>query len=357
MRFLVTGTAGFIGFHVAQRLLLAGHTVVGLDGMTAYYDVALKRKRHRMLREFQGFTEQEFMLEDADALDILFRTVQPQKVVHLAAQAGVRYSLENPRAYIDANLIGTFNVLEACRHHPVDHLLIASTSSAYGGNGTFPFRETDRTAAPLTLYAASKIGTEVMAHAYAHLWTLPTTVFRFFTVYGPWGRPDMALFKFTKAMHADQPIEIYNHGRSRRDFTYIDDLVESILRLTEVIPAGPGMGAATVPGDTLSPVAPYRIVNIGGGQPVHLMRFVEAIEAALGRRATRHYLPLPAGDVPETVAGTDLLHSLIGYVPSTPIEAGVASFVAWYRDFYGEQESERLAGCLAAASGPAYEGV
>jgi UDP-glucuronate 4-epimerase len=334
MRCLVTGTAGFIGFHLAKRLLDLGHAVVGFDGMTPYYDVTLKQARHRLLQAYPGFTPREFMLEDAARLGDAFEAVRPEIVIHLAAQAGVRYSLENPRAYVDANLIGTFNLIEACRACPVQHLLMASTSSAYGGNDSLPFRETDRVAWPLTLYAASKIGTEVMAHAYAHLWNIPTTVFRFFTVYGPWGRPDMALFKFTQNILEDKPVEIFNHGRSTRDFTYIDDLVESVVRLTGKPPAG--QQASSWPGDTMSPVAPYRIVNIGGGQPVDLMSFVDEIERALGRTARRVYKPMPAGDVAHTMASTDLLRELTGFVPTTPVSVGVPSFVAWYREYYGE---------------------
>lgn len=334
MRYLVTGTAGFIGFHVAQRLLELGHHVTGIDGMTPYYDVALKRTRHHLLGSKPGFAAREFMLEDAEQLGQVFEAVQPEVVIHLAAQAGVRYSLENPRAYIDANIIGTFNMLEACRARAVRHLLVASTSSAYGGNTAMPFRETDKATWPLTLYAASKIGTEVMAHAYAHLWHIPTTVFRFFTVYGPWGRPDMALFKFTQNILGDKPIEIFNHGRSTRDFTYIDDLVEGIVRLART-PPGTGGTPRRSDVDTLSPVAPHRIVNIGGGRPVGLIDFVEELERALGRTAKRIYLPLPAGDVPNTMASADLLHDLIGFVPTTPISVGVPAFVSWYRDYYG----------------------
>lgn len=332
MRCFVTGTAGFIGFHVAKRLLEAGASVVGFDGMTPYYDVTLKQARHGMLDAYPGFSAVEGMLEDATLLRDTFEAARPDVVVHLAAQAGVRYSLENPRAYVDANFTGTFNLLECCRAHAPQHLLLASTSSAYGGNTTLPFREQDRVAWPLTLYAASKIGTEVMAHAYAHLWQIPTTVFRFFTVYGPWGRPDMALFKFTKSILENYPIEIYNHGRSTRDFTYIDDLVESIVRLVEV---RPGSGQApTSEIDTLSPVAPHRVVNIGGGTPVGLLEFVEAIEQALGRKAQRDYLPIPAGDVAHTAASPELLRELIGFVPTTPVSVGVPAFVEWYRDYY-----------------------
>ncbi len=335
MHFLVTGTAGFIGFHLAQRLLAAGHRVTGLDGLTDYYAVELKEQRHAILAEDPSFTPHVQMLEDGPALMRLMAQARPDIVVHLAAQAGVRYSLEVPRAYLDANVTGTFNVIEACRAHPVRHLLLASTSSAYGGNTRMPFRETDPAVLPLTIYAASKIATEAMAHAYAHLWGIPTTVFRFFTVYGPWGRPDMALFKFTKAILAGEPIALYNHGRSLRDFTYVDDLVESILRLVDTVPSIPGQGAAPVDGDTLSPVAPYRLVNIGGGRPVSVLALVEAVEAATGRPAARELLPMPAGEVEGTHASPDLLRALTGYVPETPLAQGVPAFVRWYRAHYG----------------------
>ena len=333
MRLLVTGTAGFIGFHVAKRLLEAGASVVGFDGMTPYYDVTLKQARHRLLAAYPGFSAVEDMLEDEAALSAAFKAARPDVVIHLAAQAGVRYSLENPRAYVDANFVGTFNLLECCRSQKPRHLLMASTSSAYGGNETLPFREGDPVAWPLTLYAASKIGTEVMAHSYAHLWHIPTTVFRFFTVYGPWGRPDMALFKFTKSILKDEPIEIYNNGLSTRDFTFIDDLVESIVRLVDIPPDVARPAASTL--DTLSPIAPHRVVNIGGGTPVSLLEFVAAVECALGRKARRDYRPIPAGDVPHTTACPDLLRELTGFVPGTPVSVGVPAFTAWYRDYYG----------------------
>lgn len=339
MRVLITGTAGFIGFHVARRLLEDGHTVVGIDGMTDYYDVVLKHRRHAHLAHHPDFTAHAFLLEDNARVMATVAAVRPDVVVHLAAQAGVRYSLEQPRAYLDANVTGTFAVLEACRAHPVRHLLLASTSSAYGGNTRMPFRETDPAVLPLTIYAASKIAAEAMAHAYAHLWSIPTTAFRFFTVYGPWGRPDMALFKFTRAILAGEPVELYNQGRSLRDFTYIDDLVESIRRLVDLPPPlpspGAGAGAPAIAGDTLSPVAPYRLVNIGGGRPVSVVELVDAVEAAVGRAARRVELPLPAGEVEHTCASFDLLEALTGYVPQTPLSVGVPAFVAWYRDHHG----------------------
>nr|BAL57878.1 aspartyl-tRNA synthetase [uncultured beta proteobacterium] len=340
MRFFITGTAGFIGFHLARQLLEAGHTVTGFDGLTDYYDVALKRRRHALLTAYPAFTAVEAMLEDQAALDRAVDAAQPEVIVHLAAQAGVRYSLENPRAYIDANLVGTFHLLEAAKRVRPKHLLLASTSSVYGANREMPFVETQPTETPLTLYAATKKANEAMAHAYAHLWQLPTTLFRFFTVYGPWGRPDMALFKFTRGILDGTPIEIYNHGEMYRDFTYIDDLVHAICLLIDVPPPPPSarteeLGWQPIAGDTLSPVAPWRVVNIGNSQPVRLLDFVDALEAALGKKAIRRYLPMQKGDVPATWADCSLLMRLTGYTPQTPVAEGVARFVAWYRDDTG----------------------
>jgi UDP-glucuronate 4-epimerase len=334
MRFLVTGTAGFIGFHVAKLLLDAGHEVTGVDGMTPYYDVTLKRRRHGILLQQPGFKAHELMLEDEPALRKAYEDCRPDIVIHLAAQAGVRYSLENPRAYVDANLLGTFNLMELVREHPPGHFLIASTSSVYGANTKMPFIESDRADYPLTLYAATKKATEGMAHSYAHLWRIPTTAFRFFTVYGPWGRPDMALFKFTKGIIAGEPIDIYNNGEMSRDFTYIDDLAKAIVLLADAVPEDP-REREDDPDLGLSPAAPFRVVNIGNGQPVKLLAFVEAIETALGKKAVRNYLPMQAGDVPSTFADTDLLERLTGFRPTTPVEVGVARFVAWYRDYFG----------------------
>jgi len=331
MRYLITGTAGFIGFHLAKRLLDEGHFVVGFDAMTSYYDVALKEKRHSILARSNGFRPMIARLEDRSALDAAAALAEPDIIVHLAAQAGVRYSLENPKAYVDSNLVGSWNVLELARQVQPRHLLLASTSSVYGANDTIPFAETDRADEPMTLYAASKKSMELMAHSYAHLFHVPTTAFRFFTVYGPWGRPDMALFKFVAAILKREPIEIYGEGRMSRDFTYIDDLVEGIVRLADVVPSELNRVDAI---DTLSRGAPFRIVNIGGGQPVELLRFVETVEAALGRTAIRELLPMQPGDVPRTYAEPALLKALTGYVPSTPIETGVEAFVEWYRDHY-----------------------
>jgi UDP-glucuronate 4-epimerase len=331
VRILVTGTAGFIGFHLAGRLLAQNHEVVGVDGLTPYYDVGLKRARHDILKRSAAFTEAVIMLEDDVALAAIFERFAPQAVVHLAAQAGVRYSLENPRAYVDANLTGAFNVMEVARAAAVGHFLIASTSSVYGANTQLPFRETDRTDHPLTLYAASKKAGEDMAHSYAHLWKIPTTAFRFFTVYGPWGRPDMALFKFVKATLAGEPIDVFGNGQMRRDFTYVDDLVEAIVRLIERAPRE-GEPVGTM--DSLSPVAPYRVVNIGAGRPLGLLDFIDAVERSLGVPVKRRLLEMQKGDVPATFASPDLLERLIGYKPSTGIEEGVKAFVEWYRGFY-----------------------
>ena len=331
MRFLVTGTAGFIGFHVARLLTQAGHTVCGIDGMTTYYDVKLKHRRHAMLLQSPYFAAHELMLEDMTALTRVYESFGPDIVIHLAAQAGVRYSLENPRAYVDSNIVGTFNILELARMHAPRHLLLASTSSVYGANTKMPFEESDRTDHPLTLYAATKKASELMAHSYAHLWHIPTTAFRFFTVYGPWGRPDMALFKFTKGILEGMPIDVYNNGEMQRDFTYIDDLAKAIVLLADAIPQAE---AATDDALGLSPAAPFRVVNVGNGQPVGLMDYIEAIETALGKKAVRNYLPMQAGDVPATFADCSLLERLTGFKPNTPVEAGVRNFVQWYRDYH-----------------------
>jgi UDP-glucuronate 4-epimerase len=330
-RVFITGTAGFIGYHLAGLLLDEGMIVHGYDGMTDYYDVTLKRRRHDMLHRHAQFTATEARLEDQAALDAAIDAFVPDEIVHLAAQAGVRYSLENPRAYLDANVIGTFNVMEAARRHGVRHLLMASTSSVYGANTEMPFTEVQKADTQLTIYAATKKATESMSHAYAHLWSLPTTMFRFFTVYGPWGRPDMALFKFTDAILDGRPIDIYNHGEMYRDFTYVDDLVRGIRLLLDAAPGGPETAAE---GDSLSPVAPWRVVNIGNSQKVRLLDFIEAIEATLGMPAERNYMPMQMGDVPATWADATLLQDLTGYCPQTDFRDGVARFVAWFRDYY-----------------------
>ncbi|MEE4201166.1 NAD-dependent epimerase/dehydratase family protein [Erythrobacter sp.] len=331
---LITGSAGFIGYHLADTLLGEGFRVAGYDGLTDYYDVALKEKRHEMLGEHAQFSARIGMLEDADALRDFALEVRPDAIVHLAAQAGVRYSLENPRAYVEANLVGTFNLMECARELGVDHLLMASTSSVYGANTAMPFTEHQTADTPLTLYAASKKANEAMAHSYAHLWNLPTTMFRFFTVYGPWGRPDMALFKFTRGILEGTPIDIYNHGKMRRDFTYVGDLVRVIRLLIDAVPQRPANPADIPEWDSLSPAAPFRVVNIGNGEPVALGDFVAAIEEACGREAVRNLMEMQPGDVPATWADTTLLRELTGYAPETGIREGVERFVAWYRDYY-----------------------
>ncbi len=335
-RIFITGTAGFIGFHLAQLLLAEGFRVHGFDGMTDYYDVQLKKRRNATLLQNPNFSATEGMLEDAALIDRVTESFAPDVIIHLAAQAGVRYSLENPRAYIDSNVVGTFNVMEAARRLKVRHLLMASTSSVYGANDEMPFTETEKADTQLTIYAATKKAGESLAHSYAHLWNLPTTMFRFFTVYGPWGRPDMAYFKFVDAILKGRPIDIYNHGDMYRDFTYVGDLVRGIRLLMDAVPERPASRDAIAPGDSLSPVAPYRIVNIGNSDKVRLTDFIAAIEAALGCEAQRNYMEMQPGDVPATWADAGLLHRLTGYRPQTGVKEGIAAFVAWYRDYYGK---------------------
>jgi UDP-glucuronate 4-epimerase len=335
MKVLVTGSAGFIGFHVARRLLDLGHSVVGIDGFTAYYDVDLKRQRHQILAASPLFDAHEVMLEDAASLARVWHDAQPDIVIHLAAQAGVRYSLENPQSYVGSNLIGSFNVLELARQHPVQHLLLASSSSTYGMDEPAPFAETAAANHPITLYAATKKSMEVMAHSYAHLFAIPITTFRFFTVYGPWGRPDMALFKFVANILDGKPIDIYNHGKMLRDFTYIDDLVEAVVRLTAVIPPQPGpQRPMAVPHDSLSATAAFRIVNIGNAAPVPLLTFIKEVERSIGQKAERRYLEMQPGDVLQTFADTRLLEALTGFRPATQVAEGVRAFVLWYREVY-----------------------
>ncbi|MEJ6390038.1 NAD-dependent epimerase/dehydratase family protein [Gymnodinialimonas ulvae] len=326
---LVTGSAGFIGYHLCQRLLDDGWHVIGLDAMIDYYEVSLKERRHAMLLQNAGFTAVTARIETPSILHDLMETHRPEAVVHLAAQAGVRYSIDNPESYVEANLIGTFRLLEAMRAFPPAHSLLASTSSAYGANTEMPYAETMRADHQMSFYAATKKANEAMAHSYAHLYDLPTTMFRFFTVYGPWGRPDMALFKFTKAILEDRPIDVYNHGEMSRDFTYVTDLVDGIVRLIAAVP-----GDDPVEGDSLSPVAPFRVVNIGNSNSVRLLDFIEAIEAATGRKAEKNFMDMQPGDVPATWADASLLQHLTQYTPRTDVRDGVAAFVAWYRAYY-----------------------
>ncbi|MDJ0978426.1 MAG: GDP-mannose 4,6-dehydratase [Erythrobacter sp.] len=331
---LITGSAGFIGYHLAQLLLAEGFAVAGYDGMTDYYDVRLKQRRHQMLAQNEAFIAREGMLEDEDALRDFVMGEKPDVIVHLAAQAGVRYSLENPRAYLDANLVGAFNVMECARELEVDHLLMASTSSVYGANEDMPFDEREKCDTPLTFYAATKKANEAMAHSYAHLWNLPTTMFRFFTVYGPWGRPDMALFKFTRGVLEGTPIDVYNHGDMYRDFTYVSDLVRGLRLLIDKPPVRPETREEIPEYDSLSPVAPWRVVNIGNSDKVRLMDFITAIEEECGREAVKNFLPMQKGDVPATWADATLIRELTGYAPQTDVREGVRRFVAWYRDYY-----------------------
>jgi UDP-glucuronate 4-epimerase len=330
----ITGTAGFIGFHLAELLLREGWAVAGYDGVTDYYDVALKQRRLDILAQHPAYSFTHAMLEDDAALLGAVQAARPDVIIHLAAQAGVRHSLDNPRAYISANIIGTFNVMEAARQINVGHLLMASTSSVYGANTDMPFDEGQKADTPLTIYAATKKATEAMGHSYAHLHALPTTMFRFFTVYGPWGRPDMAPIKFAKGIAAGLPIDIYNNGDMWRDFTYVDDLVRAIRGLIDAVPPRPDARGAAVLGDSLSPAAPFRVVNIGNSEKINLMAFIEALEDEMGRKALRNYMPMQTGDVPATWANADLLHRLTGYRPQTPLREGVARFVRWYQEYY-----------------------
>ncbi|NOZ93455.1 MAG: NAD-dependent epimerase [Acidobacteria bacterium] len=331
---LVTGAAGFIGFHLARRLLDRGGRVVGLDNLNEYYDPALKRRRLEILQGYPGFRFVRLSLEDRDGMERLFAEHRFDRVVNLAAQAGVRHSIEAPRTYIDANIVGFLNVLEGCRHHGVGHLVYASSSSVYGLNTRMPFSVHDNVDHPVSLYAATKKANELMAHAYAHLYGIPTTGLRFFTVYGPWGRPDMALFKFTRAILEGRPIDVYNHGRMRRDFTYIDDIVEGVLRIMDRVPEPNREWSGDAPDPGSSP-APYRLYNIGNNNPVELMDFIAAIEEALGRVAEKNMLPLQPGDVPATYADIADLARDAGFRPATPIREGIRRFVAWYTGYYG----------------------
>jgi len=331
MKVLVTGAAGFIGFHTAKQLLERGETVVGLDNFNDYYDVSLKEARAALLEPHENFRMARIGLEDRPAMEALFAEEAFDKVVHLAAQAGVRYSLENPHSYIDSNIVGTLHILEGCRHHEVEHLVYASSSSVYGANTTMPFSIHQNVDHPLALYGATKKANELMAHTYSNLYGLPTTGLRFFTVYGPWGRPDMALFMFTKNIIEGKPIDVFNYGNHSRDFTYIDDIVEGVLRVADCIPE-PAPDSGSDP--AASPVAPYRVYNIGNGAPVDLMRFIELMEQELGRKAAKNMLPMQPGDVKATWADTADLEAATGWKPDIGIEEGVRRFVAWYREFY-----------------------
>ncbi len=333
MKVLVTGAAGFIGSHTAKQLLDRGETVIGLDNFNDYYDVSLKEARAARLDAYEKFRMVRISLEDRPAMEALFAQEQFDKVVHLAAQAGVRYSIENPHSYIDSNIVGTLHILEGCRHHGVEHLVYASSSSVYGANTSMPFSIHQNVDHPLALYGATKKANELMAHTYSNLYGLPTTGLRFFTVYGPWGRPDMALFLFTKNIIAGKPIDVFNYGNHRRDFTYVDDIVEGVIRTMDHTaepnpdwdPAHPDPGTSR---------APYRLYNIGNQQPVELMRYIEVLEECLGRKAEKNLLPLQDGDVPDTWADTEALAADVGYQPSTPVEVGVKNFVDWYLEFH-----------------------
>lgn len=333
MKFLVTGAAGFIGFHVSQRLLAAGHQVVGIDNLNDYYDVSLKQARLDQNTQHSDFIFVKMDLADRQAISSLFAEHAFERVIHLGAQAGVRYSIENPHAYAEANLIGHLNILEGCRHHKIGHLLYASSSSVYGLNRKMPFSTDDSVDHPVSLYAATKKANELMSHTYSHLYQLPTTGLRFFTVYGPWGRPDMALFKFTRAMLAGEQIDVYNNGQMTRDFTYIDDIAEAIVRLQDVIPQ-PDDSWTVEAGSPASSSAPYRVYNIGNSQPTSLMTYIESLEKALGIEANKNMLPMQPGDVLGTSADTQPLYQAINFRPQTSVEQGVQHFVDWYRRFY-----------------------
>ena len=332
-KILVTGAAGFIGFHLSRRLLKDGDAVFGLDNLNDYYDVSLKQARLKLLQENEGFRFIRANLADRNELDSLFAKNGFEIVVNLAAQAGVRYSLKNPYAYLDSNLTGFLNILEGCRHHPVKHLVFASSSSVYGGNTRMPFSTRDNVDHPLSLYAATKKSNELMAHAYASLHRIPCTGLRFFTVYGPWGRPDMALFLFTRAILENRPIDVFNHGKMKRDFTYIDDIVEGVIRVLDRIPEPDPAWRGDSP-DPSSSFAPYRLYNIGNNRPVDLMEYITVLEDQLGRKADRNLLPMQAGDVPATCADVEDLTAAVGFRPATPIKEGIRRFVAWYREYY-----------------------
>ena len=333
MKVLVTGTAGFIGSTLAKRLLARGDEVIGIDNINDYYDVQIKKDRLSHLTSNSGFTDIRCNLEDKAAIDKVFKTHKPDRVVNLAAQAGVRYSLVNPQAYIDANITGFLNILEGCRHFGTENLVYASSSSVYGLNTSMPFSVHNNVDHPVSLYATSKKANELMAHTYSHLFNIPTTGLRFFTVYGPWGRPDMALFIFTRKILAGEPIDVFNYGHHRRDFTYIDDIVEGVIRTVDhVAPPNPDWNGNKP--DPATSKAPYRIYNIGSNNPVELLRYIEVLEECLGKKAIKNLLPMQPGDVPDTYADVDALIEDVDYKPTTPIEVGIENFVKWYRDYY-----------------------
>ena len=334
MKVLITGSAGFIGSALSLRLLDRGDEVIGIDNLNDYYDVELKKARLARTLDHDSYTDVRVSLEDRDGIADVFRQYQPQRVVNLAAQAGVRYSLENPHAYVDTNLVGFTNILEGCRHNGVEHLAYASSSSVYGSNTNMPFSVHDNVDHPVSLYAASKKANELMAHTYSHLYQIPTTGLRFFTVYGPWGRPDMALFLFTKNILAGKPIDVFNYGKHRRDFTYIDDIVEGVIRVIDRVPEPNPDWSGDAP-DSATSSAPYRLYNIGNNQPVELMYYIEVLEKCLGKKAEMNLLPLQPGDVPATYANVDDLVRDVGYKPDMSVEQGIANFVAWYRDYHG----------------------
>ncbi|MCB1661416.1 MAG: NAD-dependent epimerase [Pseudomonadales bacterium] len=333
VRVLVTGSAGFIGSALSARLLARGDEVIGVDNLNNYYDVSLKQARLARLLDHAGFHEERIDIEDQEAMSVVFKKYQPQRVVNLAAQAGVRYSLINPHAYISSNIMGFMNVLEGCRHHGVEHLVYASSSSVYGSNTKMPFSVADNVDHPVSLYAASKKANELMAHTYSHLYQLPTAGLRFFTVYGPWGRPDMALFIFTRKILAGEPIDVFNFGHHRRDFTYVDDIVEGVIRTLDKVAEPNSAWNGDAP-DSATSISPYRLYNIGSNNPIELLRYIEVLEDCLGKKAEKNLLPLQPGDVPDTYANVDALVQDVGYKPSTPIEQGIANFVEWYREYY-----------------------